>query len=40
MTKQHLIEPDTCIQCGTCEKTCPVDAISHDSHYHLRNLSV
>lgn len=28
--KQHLIDPEICIRCNTCEATCPVDAISHD----------
>ncbi|KRC84504.1 Benzoyl-CoA oxygenase component A [compost metagenome] len=29
--KQHLIDPEICIRCNTCEETCPVDAITHDS---------
>jgi benzoyl-CoA 2,3-dioxygenase component A len=28
--KQHLIDPETCIRCGTCEGMCPEGAISHD----------
>ncbi len=28
--KQHLIDPETCIRCNSCELSCPVDAISHD----------
>jgi benzoyl-CoA 2,3-dioxygenase component A len=28
--KQHLIDPEICIRCYTCEEMCPVDAISHD----------
>lgn len=27
---QHLIDPEICIRCGTCEATCPVGAVSHD----------
>ncbi|QIL70017.1 benzoyl-CoA 2,3-epoxidase subunit BoxA [Diaphorobacter sp. HDW4B] len=27
---QHLIDPEICIRCNTCEATCPVDAITHD----------
>ena len=27
---QHLIDPEICIRCNTCEETCPVDAITHD----------
>lgn len=28
--KQHLIDPEICIRCYTCEMTCPVQAIVHD----------
>lgn len=28
--KQHLIDPEICIRCYTCEMTCPVGAIEHD----------
>jgi benzoyl-CoA 2,3-epoxidase subunit A len=32
--KQHLIDPETCIRCGTCEQMCPESAISHgDANY-------
>lgn len=27
--KQHLIDPEICIRCNTCEATCPVNAITH-----------
>ena len=30
LLRQHLIDPEICIRCNTCEETCPVDAISHD----------
>ena len=29
--KQHLIDPEICIRCNTCEAICPVGAITHDS---------
>ncbi len=29
--KQHVIDPEICIRCNTCEATCPVGAVSHDS---------
>lgn len=28
--KQHLIDPEICIRCYTCEMTCPIEAITHD----------
>lgn len=28
--KQHLIDPEICIRCYTCEMTCPLQAIEHD----------
>lgn len=28
--KQHLIDPEICIRCYTCEMTCELEAISHD----------
>jgi benzoyl-CoA 2,3-epoxidase subunit A len=28
--KQHLIDPEICIRCYTCEMTCPEEAIEHD----------
>ena len=32
--KQHLIDPEICIRCNTCESTCPIDAITHnDDNY-------
>ena len=33
--KQHLIDPEICIRCNTCEETCPVDAITHDKRNYV-----
>jgi len=33
--RQHLIDPVICIRCNTCEETCPVDAITHDSRNYV-----
>jgi benzoyl-CoA 2,3-dioxygenase component A len=30
--KQHLIDPEICIRCYTCENTCPINAITHDDN--------
>ncbi|MEZ5479404.1 MAG: benzoyl-CoA 2,3-epoxidase subunit BoxA [Thiolinea sp.] len=34
LLNQHLIDPEICIRCNTCEATCPIDAITHnDDNY-------
>lgn len=33
--KQHLIDPEICIRCNTCEETCPSDAITHDARNYV-----
>jgi benzoyl-CoA 2,3-dioxygenase component A len=38
--RQHLIDPEICIRCNTCEETCPVDAITHDSRNYVVDPSV
>ena len=30
LVKQHLIDPEICIRCNTCEATCPVGTITLD----------
>jgi benzoyl-CoA oxygenase/reductase BoxA protein len=35
LIRQHLIDPVICIRCNTCEETCPVDAITHDSRNYV-----
>ncbi len=30
LIKQHLIDPEICIRCYTCEEACPIDAITHN----------
>lgn len=37
--KQHLIDPEICIRCNTCEATCPVDAITHDSNNYVVDVN-
>jgi benzoyl-CoA 2,3-dioxygenase component A len=32
---QHLIDPEVCIRCNTCESTCPVGAITHDARNYV-----
>jgi benzoyl-CoA oxygenase/reductase BoxA protein len=38
--KQHLIDPEVCIRCNTCEETCPVGAITHDSANYVVNADI
>jgi benzoyl-CoA 2,3-epoxidase subunit A len=38
--KQHLIDPEVCIRCNTCEEACPVDAITHDSRNYVVNADI
>ena len=33
--QQHLIDPEICIRCNTCEAICPVQAITHDSRNYV-----
>ena len=33
--KQHLIDPEICIRCNTCEETCTIGAITHDSNNYV-----
>jgi benzoyl-CoA 2,3-dioxygenase component A len=33
--KQHVIDPEICIRCNTCEETCPVDAVTHDDNNYV-----
>ena len=35
LLNQHLIDPEICIRCNTCEATCPVGAITHDSRNYV-----
>lgn len=37
--KQHLIDPEICIRCNTCESICPVGAITHDSNNYVVDVS-
>jgi len=38
--KQHLIDPEICIRCNTCEATCPVGAITHDDRNYVVKADV
>ncbi len=38
--KQHLIDPEICIRCYTCEMTCSIGAISHDDNNVVVDASI
>jgi benzoyl-CoA 2,3-dioxygenase component A len=38
--KQHLIDPEICIRCNTCEATCPTGAITHDDRNYVVRADV
>ncbi|UGV26296.1 benzoyl-CoA 2,3-epoxidase subunit BoxA [Rhodopseudomonas boonkerdii] len=38
--KQHLIDPEICIRCNTCEETCPVDAVTHDGNNYVVDATI
>jgi benzoyl-CoA 2,3-dioxygenase component A len=38
--KQHLIDPEICIRCNTCEATCPVGAITHDDRNYVVDAAI
>lgn len=40
---QHLIDPEICIRCNSCEESCPNGSITHDSKNYVvefRRVSV
>src|SRR4030095_1424830 len=39
LVKQHLIDPEICIRCNTCETMCPTGAITHDSRNYVVDAS-
>jgi benzoyl-CoA 2,3-dioxygenase component A len=38
--RQHLIDPEICIRCNTCEATCPVNAITHNDRNYVVNADI
>ena len=40
MVRQHLIDPEICIRCNTCQEMCPIDAIEHDSRNYVVKFDV
>jgi len=40
LVRQHLIDPQVCIRCNTCEETCPHHAITHDRRNYAVKFDV
>ncbi len=40
LIQQHLIDPEICIRCNTCEATCPIGAITHDDRNYVVDASI
>ncbi|MDQ2777990.1 MAG: benzoyl-CoA 2,3-epoxidase subunit BoxA [Pseudomonadota bacterium] len=40
LVDQHLIDPEICIRCNTCEATCPVGAITHDDRNYVVDVEI
>jgi benzoyl-CoA 2,3-dioxygenase component A len=41
VVRQHLIDPEICIRCNTCEETCPIEgAIEHDENNYVVNAEI
>lgn len=39
--RQHLIDPEVCIRCNTCEENCPIDgAIIHNEDNYVVNVEL
>ena len=38
--QQHLIDPEICIRCNTCEAICPVQAITHDANNYVVDAEI
>ncbi|MFO1350312.1 MAG: benzoyl-CoA 2,3-epoxidase subunit BoxA [Gammaproteobacteria bacterium] len=37
---QHVIDPEVCIRCNTCESTCPVNAVTHDANNYVVDFNI
>jgi benzoyl-CoA 2,3-dioxygenase component A len=38
--RQHLIDPELCIRCNTCEESCPIGAISNDFRNYVVDADI
>ena len=40
LISQHVIDPEICIRCNTCEDTCPIDAVTHDDTNYVVQVDI
>lgn len=40
LARQHVIDPEICIRCNTCQEMCPIDAITHDTRNYVIKFEV
>lgn len=40
LVRQHVIDPEICIRCNTCEESCPIDAITHNDDNYVVNAEI
>jgi benzoyl-CoA 2,3-epoxidase subunit A len=40
LVRQHVIDPEICIRCNTCEENCPIDAITHNDDNYVVDASI
>lgn len=40
VARQHLIDPEICIRCNTCEASCPIGAVTHDERNYVVKFDV
>lgn len=40
VAKQHLIDPEICIRCNTCEEICPINAITNDGNNYVVDSNI
>jgi len=40
LIRQHLIDPEICIRCNTCEETCPKDAVTHNDDNYVVDAAI
>jgi benzoyl-CoA 2,3-epoxidase subunit A len=40
LARQHVIDPEICIRCNTCEATCPIGAVTHNDRNYVVKFEV